>query len=113
MNIDHAAGLADVTAPSGGLVIVFIAPPWGDALDPTSGLDLRRTKPPVGEIVDLLIRRFPQRLLLLAIQVYEKVEPDSLAELEARCDWSAQRVYDLNEAGQNHGVLFGTRGWAP
>jgi hypothetical protein len=54
------------------LLIVFIAPPWGDALDPTSGLDLRRTTPPIAEIVDLLVHRFPQNRLLLAIQVYER-----------------------------------------
>lgn len=113
VNIDFAAGLAGVTVPDDNLVIVFVAPPWGDALDPVSGLDLRRTKPPVAEILDLLVQRFPRTALLLAIQVYEKVEPASLSELTARCDWWAQHIYELNEAGQNHGVLLATRGWAP
>jgi hypothetical protein len=40
-------------------------------------------------------------------------EPVSLAALESRCDWSALHRYDLSQAGQNHGVLLGTRGWAP
>ena len=35
------------------LVMLFISPPWGEALDPEVGLDLRRTAPPVAEIIDL------------------------------------------------------------
>jgi hypothetical protein len=51
--------------------------------------------------------------LLLAVQLYEIVNPVSLAELEARCDWSALHLYNFNEPGQNDGVLLGTRGWTP
>src|SRR3954454_15347150 len=40
---DYAAGLATLTIPDDQLLIVFIAPPWGDALSETSGLDVRRT----------------------------------------------------------------------
>jgi len=39
------------------LVMLFISPPWGEALDPEVGLDLRRTAPPVAEIIDLRDRR--------------------------------------------------------
>jgi hypothetical protein len=113
VHIDYAAGLAGVRAPSDRLVVVFVAPPWGDAFNLVSGLDLRRTNPPVGEVVDLLVHRFPDSPLLLAIQIFEKVDPGSLRELEQRCDWSALHVYDLNESGKNPGVLLGTRGWAP
>ena len=60
VHTDYAAGLGDVTPPTDGSLIVFVAPPWGDALDPTSGLDLRRTTPPVAEIVDMLFGRVPR-----------------------------------------------------
>ena len=112
-NIDYVAGLDGVTVSSDRMIIVFVAPPWGDALDQTSGLDLRRTSPPIADIVDLLIDRFPQNRLLLAVQVYETVDAVSLAELEPRFDWSVTRIYDLNEAGLNHGILLAARGWIP
>jgi hypothetical protein len=40
-------------------------------------------------------------------------QPGSLAGLTARFPWSAAKVYDLNAAGQNHGLLLATHGWAP
>ena len=113
INIDYRSGLAGAAVPADHLLVVFIAPPWGDALGKTTGLDLRRTTPPIAEIVDTLAARFPGHRLLCAIQVYEAVEPASLAELTSRFDWSALRVYPLNAPGENHGVLLGTRGWAP
>ena len=64
-------------------------------------------------------RVFPSRpwggaaILLCAIQVYEKINADSLEELTARFDWSAMRMYNLNAPGQNHGILLGTKGWKP
>ena len=69
--------------------------------------------PPIAEIVDFLLNRFPQNHLLCAIQVHEIVLPVSMAELRARFDWSTERVYELNAPGQNHGCLFGTKRWAP
>ena len=111
-NVDYAVGLSSVTAPD-GLVIVFVAPPWGDALDPARGLDLRRTQPPVGDIIDMAANRFPGTPLLFAIQVFERIEPSSLADASARCEWTLHQRYDLNETGQNHGLLLGTRGWIP
>ena len=113
LNTDYLSGLADVATPPAVPVITFIAPPWGDALTQTSGLDLRRTTPPITEIVDVLIRKFGENPLLCAIQVYEAVDPTSLVELTARFDWSAMRIYHLNEPGQNHGILLGTKGWMP
>jgi hypothetical protein len=95
------------------LLILFIAPPWGDAFDRTSGVDLRRTTPPITEIVDFLLYRFSHTHLLCAIQVYEVVLPVSMAELRARFDWSTLRILELNTQGQNHGILLGTKGWAP
>jgi hypothetical protein len=52
-------------------------------------------------------------LLLCAIQVYEIVDRQSLAEVERRFDWTSFRVYDLNSSGKNHGLFLGTRGWVP
>ena len=47
VNIDYQAGLACVSLASDDLLIAFIAPPWGEALSRTSGLDLRATTPAV------------------------------------------------------------------
>lgn len=96
-------------APDAGIV-AFVAPPWGQALDEAKGLDLSRTIPPITEIVRFFARTFPAHSLLFAVQVYEKLEPASLAAVQALLDWSEQRVYALNIAGQNHGLLLGTRG---
>jgi hypothetical protein len=112
-NTDYVAGLSGVVVAPDELVVLFIAPPWGDALGKTFGLDLRRTTPPITEIVNDLLDRFSQNRLLCAIQVYEIVVPASLAELRARFDWSALRIYELDSPGQNHGLLLGTRGWTP
>ena len=112
-NTDYLSGLAGVTVPADHLLITFIAPPWGDALSKASGLDLRRTTPPITEIVDLLVHRFAQNPLLCAIQIHETVDPVSLAELKPRFHWSALRVYDLNTPGARHGILLGSRGWVP
>jgi hypothetical protein len=75
--------------------------------------DRQRTTPPIAEIVDVLVERFGENRLLCAIQVYETVDVASLTELKARFDWSALRVYGLNAPAENHGILLGTRGWAP
>jgi hypothetical protein len=113
INTDYLTGLANVSRPTDRLLITFIAPPWGDALSRISGLDLRRTTPPITEIVDFLVQRFGQSRLLCAIQVYETVDGVSLAELKPRFDWSTLKVYGLNAPGENHGILLGTRGWVP
>lgn len=112
-NTDYLSGLTGVTIEPDELLIAFIAPPWGDALDRTLGLDLRCTTPPITEIVDFLLEKFSRGRLLCAIQVYEIVLPVSLTELKGRFEWSTRRVYELNAPGQNHGILLGTKGWAP
>ena len=113
VNTDYLTGLAGISVGLDELLILFIAPPWGDAFDRTSGVDLRRTTPPITEIVDFLFYRFCQNRLLCVIQVYELVLPVSMAELRARFDWSTLRIFQLNTPGQNHGILLGTKGWAP
>jgi hypothetical protein len=112
VNADYHSGLTGLRVSPSELLIAFIAPPWGNALG-KSGLDLRRTLPPVSEIVDFLLRRFPDNQFLYVIQIYEIVLFDSLGELKARFDWSIERIYDLNTPGQNHGIVLGTKGWVP
>lgn len=113
VNVDYLSGLAGLSLARDELLVVFIAPPWGNALSKTSGLDLRRTTPPITEIVDFMVDKLPQNHLLCVIQVYEMVLPASLAELKARFDWSTQRAYELNTPGQNHGILVGAKHWVP
>jgi hypothetical protein len=113
LNTDYRSGMANASAAADELLIAFIAPPWGDALDETYGLDLRRTTPPILEIVDLLFNAFTQNRLLCAVQVYEAVDVASLAQLKSRFDWSTLRIYALNASGQNHGILLGSKRWAP
>ncbi len=111
---DFVVGLRDLAedgSAGDGPLIAFVAPPWGDALDEAAGLNLRATHPPVAGVVDLILQTFPDRPLLVAVQLYERVEPRSLAELAERFDWSEPRTYDINEPGRNHGLLLGTRGW--
>ena len=119
MNVDltlshlgDQAGLNALRVSQDQLLIAFVAPPWGDALSGTSGLDLRQTQPPTPEIIDLIARTFPAHKVLLAMQVYETVVPSSLTAVTCRCGWSASKIYDLNAPGQNHGLLSGTLGWA-
>ncbi len=109
---DYRAGLAGIAAGE-RLVVAFVAPPWGHALHPTSGLDLRRTEPPIAEVVDALGARWSSNPLLVAVQVYERMDGNSLAELRARFDWSALRFYPVDSPGTSHGILTGTRGWRP
>jgi hypothetical protein len=78
------------------LLILFIAPPWGNAFDKTSGVDLRRTTPPIIEIVDFLLHRFSQNHLLCAIQVYEVVLPVSMTRVI--CCKPAERFDDYKLA---------------
>jgi hypothetical protein len=105
---DYASGLSDMKVTDDELVIAFLAPPWGDALDKSGSLDLRRTLPPIGDIVDRVIDRFANQLLI-AIQVYENLDAAALAEVEARFEWSELRIYNFNVPGQNHGILLAGR----
>jgi hypothetical protein len=108
---DYATALGDLTVPSDALLIAFVAPPWGSALS-SDGLDLRRTVPPISEVILRLGQRIANPILC-AIQVYEKMIPASVDDVIGQFDWSALHVYGFNVAGQNHGVLLGTRNWRP
>ena len=110
---DYESLLVGRELPPEPAIIAFVAPPWGTALDEDKGLDLRRTEPPITQIVARLAQAYPARKLLLAIQVYEKLDDDSVSELKTHLEWSRLRIYDLNVAGRNHGLLLGTVGWRP
>jgi hypothetical protein len=73
-NRDYKTGLSTLTMTQDQLLIAFIAPPWGDALNKRSGLDLRRTTPPVTGIVDFLISIVGKNALLCAIQIHETLD---------------------------------------
>ena len=109
----YETGLAGLNVADDALVIVFVSPPWGAALDDESGLDLRRTTPPVGDIVAFAMDVFAQHKLLFAIQAYELVEAESLAALTLVFDWSAVNVYDINPHAKNPGLVLGAVGWTP
>jgi hypothetical protein len=112
-HVDYQAGLETLTIGEQQLLIVFVAPPWGDALTEASGLDLSKTSPPISEVVDLLETGFPQQPLLIAIQTYETIDATSLAAVTARLDWAAAETYTINAPGQNHGLILGTMRWTP
>jgi hypothetical protein len=109
---DYTHALRELNVPGDQLLIAFIAPPWGNALSASTGLDLRSTTPPVSEVIDSVVLLFPNPMLF-AIQVYERLATDSLTDLTRRFDWSALRIYNFNDEGQNHGLLLLTRGWRP
>jgi hypothetical protein len=94
-------------------IVAFVAPPWGTALDEVQGLDLRRTSPPITDVIERIAHQFPKHRMLFATQVYEKVSAPSLTQVQTQLDWTELRIYDINEKGLNHGILLGTKGWAP
>jgi hypothetical protein len=107
---DYEVLLADRQVVSDAGVIVFVAPPWGTALDEATGLDLSATQPPITHIVDWFGQKFSDHAILFAIQVYEKISSDSLAKVQGLMDWSELCIYDINAPGRNHGILLGARG---
>jgi hypothetical protein len=113
VNADYAVGLRSVDVPDDQLVVVFIAPPWGHAFDPAEGLDVSRTEPPVGEIVDIVIERLTGHRLLIAVQAFERLDQDALDDVTGRFEWSFVHTYALNPPGRNPALVLGTRGWTP
>ena len=107
---DYEALLADRQVERDASIIVFVAPPWGTALDEATGLDLSATQPPITHIVEWFGRTFADHAILFAIQVYEKVSPGSLVKVQGLLDWSELCIYDINASGRNHGILLGARG---
>jgi hypothetical protein len=111
--VDYRVGLQTLAAAAQQLVVAFVAPPWGDALDPLSGLDLRRTYPPVAEITERIAEALPDSPLLLAIQVHETVSEASMLDLTARFEWHELKIHRLLAPGSDHGVLIAASRWTP
>jgi 16S rRNA G966 N2-methylase RsmD len=113
VNGDYRSLLSSRRFPSDHFIVVYVAPPWGDALSEINGLDLRRTEPPITEIVDYVDGICKEHPILWVIQVHQTVDSNSVAELESRFAWSLLRIYDINIEGMKHGLLLGTSRWKP
>lgn len=110
-NGDFRALLREHRFPPGQRIVAFLAPPWADALNADTGLNLGLTKPPVGEIIDAFERVYADSPLLYVIEVHERLVPEPLAALRERFEWSEMSIYDLAGPTGRHGVLLGTRRW--
>jgi hypothetical protein len=97
--------------PADHLVVIFVAPPWGDALQPDRDLHLDRTKPPILEIIHDFEQVYGAQPVLYVVEVHEVNEPKALKAVEAAFDRSDLRIYDVNAPGLQHGILLGTRRW--
>jgi hypothetical protein len=93
-------------------IVVFLAPPWADALSAHAGLDLDRTKPPIGNIVDDFERIYSSNPILYVTEVHERLVLEPLAALRSRFEWSQLNLYDIPGPTGRHGVLLGTKRWA-
>jgi hypothetical protein len=56
---------------------------------------------------------FPRQRLLLAIQVYERFDRNSISDLGIAFDWSGIQVYHIDQPGRNHGLALLSVGWEP
>ena len=63
----YSRGLQAPGQSAEDLLIVFVAPPWGNALSERSGLDLRCTQPPVAEVINVTIDALGTYQLLFAL----------------------------------------------
>jgi len=109
----YERGIEQIRVDERELIVVFVAPPWRDALGEHGELDLRRTTPPVAEVVGRVAATFERRRLLFCVQLYEQVEPASLADIVDRLDWSSREIYGIDPPGRNHGLLVGALRWSP
>jgi hypothetical protein len=112
-NIDFRVGLAQIEVPLDHAVAVIVSPPWGHALDPIQGLDLRKTTPSVPDVLTALKRAFPDRQLTIGVQTFETLVEASVTAVRQHFDWSELHTYHSNPTGKNSGLLVGTTGWAP
>jgi hypothetical protein len=108
---DYHTFLSQHRFPSGHRIVAFLAPPWADALSAHSGLDLSRTRPPVGEIVADFERVYADTPILYVIEVHERLVPEPLASLRQKFGWSDVSIYDIAGPTGRHGVLLATNRW--
>jgi hypothetical protein len=92
-------------------LVVFLGPPWGDALTASAGLDLSRTRPPVGEIVDNFERVYPNNPVLYVVEAHEHLVLESLAALRRKFTESDLQIYDIAAPHGRRAMLFGSNRW--
>jgi len=97
--------------PPSHRIVVFLAPPWADALSPETGLDLSRTKPPIAEIIDSFELAYADNPVLYVVEVHERLSPEPLRALQDQFEWSELSIYDLPGPTGRHGVLLGSKRW--
>jgi len=112
VHTDFRAGFGAAQVAPGSPLVLFVAPPWGEALDAKTGLDLRRTDPPIVDVIDAAIASFPSNPMMVAIQVHETLDPRSATELGSRLQGLKLTIYPLSAPGKNHGILLGTRNFS-
>jgi hypothetical protein len=108
---DFRTLLGEHRFPAAHRIVACLAPPWADALSLEAGLDLGRTKPPVGEIINEFERVYPNNPILYVVEVHEHLVPQPLVALRNRFEWSELNIYDLPGPTGRHGVLLGTKRW--
>jgi hypothetical protein len=108
---DFRALLGEHSFPAAHRIVAFLAPPWADALSAETGLDLGRTKPPVGDIIDDFECVYPNSPILYVVEVHERLVPEPLAALRKTFERSELNIYDLDGPTGRHGVLLGTKRW--
>lgn len=111
INGDFRDLLGEHRFPPSHRIVAFLAPPWADALDRRTGLDLARTRPPIAEIVEAFEQVYPGQPILYVVEVHDRLVPGPLAALRDGFEWSDLHVYDLPGPTGRHGVLLGTRRW--
>ena len=108
---DYGALVGQHRFLAGHRIVVFLAPPWADALNAATGLDLSRTKPPIREIIADFEKVYAASPIMYVVEVHERLVPEPLAALRAGFEWSELSIYDLAGPTGRHGVLLGTRRW--
>jgi len=108
---DYGALVGQHRFPAGHRIVAFLAPPWADALNAATGLDLSRTKPPIREIIADFEKVYAASPIMYVVEVHERLVPEPLAALRAGFEWSELSIYDLAGPTGRHGVLLGTRRW--
>jgi hypothetical protein len=92
-------------------LVVCLGPPWADALTPSTGLDLGRTRAPVGEIVDDFERVYPGNPVLYVVEAHERLVPEPLAALRRKFTESDLQIYDVTAPHGRRAMLFGSNRW--
>jgi hypothetical protein len=108
---DYRTLLGEHRFPATHRIVAFLAPPWADALNADTGLNLDRTKPPIGQIIDDFERVYPENPILYVVEIHERLVPHPVAALRNRFQLSELKVYEIAGPTGRHGILMGTTRW--